>query len=193
MLTELATLKTRLGILDSDTTNDPLLTHIIRGVSARFDLECRRTLARTVGITQEFPATDLSLAARCYPIESVTRFDVKAKESTGWIEQTEVEFLVRPGGILCLERPLGTLRELARVTYTGGYVLPGTTPDTGQTALPAELEFATTEQAAFWFQNRERLGLARAWDYHSTYRHFASVDLLGSVELVLARFRRIVI
>jgi hypothetical protein len=31
---------------------------------------------------------------------------------------------------------------LGRVTYTGGYVLPGASPGAGQTALPDDLESA---------------------------------------------------
>ena len=38
--------------------------------------------------------------------------------------------------------------QVARVTYTGGYVLPGATPGAGQAALPADLEWAAVEQVA---------------------------------------------
>src|SRR3954471_4865002 len=58
-----------------------------------------------------------------------------------WIQQTSVGYLIR-NSILSLEIPLisqlSTINSqlpLAGATYTGGYVLPGTTPLAGQTAL----------------------------------------------------------
>ena len=48
MITQLLTVKTRLGIDEFDVTHDALLTNAIKAVSARFDQECNRTLARTV-------------------------------------------------------------------------------------------------------------------------------------------------
>ena len=47
MLTTLPTLKSRLSILPTDTTYDSLLTTAIKAISARFDKETNRTLART--------------------------------------------------------------------------------------------------------------------------------------------------
>ena len=48
MLTQLTTMKARLNISPADTTQDDLLTRAIAAVSARFDHECNRTLARSV-------------------------------------------------------------------------------------------------------------------------------------------------
>ena len=42
MLTQLSTLKTRLGLDLFDTTNDPLLTSLLAHVSARFAADCNR-------------------------------------------------------------------------------------------------------------------------------------------------------
>ena len=47
MLTTLSTVKTRLAISEADTTNDAILTAAIKSVSARFDKETNRPLART--------------------------------------------------------------------------------------------------------------------------------------------------
>jgi hypothetical protein len=65
-----------LEILSSDTTHDDFLTRAIGAVSARFDRECNRTLARTVDATQEFAAMDTETIARCYPIEMVSKFEL---------------------------------------------------------------------------------------------------------------------
>src|SRR5712671_5326460 len=126
MLTELATLKSRLAISDLDIQYDDLLTFAIEAISARFDQETNRTLARTVGATFEFDGDDLEISVPCYPIESVTKFETKASESAGWIEQTNVDYLIRKSCIISLSTPLNfqlsTINyqlPASRVTYTG--------------------------------------------------------------------------
>ena len=193
MLTQLSTVKARLAILESDTQYDALLTTAIKAVSARFDKETNRTLARTVGITEEFPADETEILVPCYPIESVTKFELKTDETEGWLEQTGVKFLSASACVISLSSQLSTLAfnsSLARVTYTGGYVLPGTTPGPGQTPLPADLEHAAIEQVAFWFQNRDRIGLRISWPTNGEYRQFAAYDLLHSVSAILSTYTR---
>src|SRR4051812_31113608 len=143
MLTLLSTVKTRLAIDEFDLTYDTILTNAINAISFRFDKETNRTLARTVNITQEFDAADTEICLDCYPFESLTRFELKSTEAEGWIEQTGIDFLIRNGCVLTLHSAFRTPQSAlgqARITYTGGYVLPGTTPGAGQTALPANLE-----------------------------------------------------
>ncbi len=196
MLTELATVKARLDILPGDTSKDELLTRAIEAVSARFDRECNRTLARTVGATQEFPATDREIVARCYPVETVSKFELKMSEGEGWVEQTGVEYLIRQACVISLSAPLSAVARssadagLGRVTYTGGYVMPGTTPGAGQTALPADVETAAVEQVAVWFQQRDKLGLIRHWPSGGTYLVFTNVPLLPEVSAMLRPYRR---
>jgi hypothetical protein len=197
MLTQLSTLKTRLALLDTDTTCDALLVAAIKSVSARFDLECNRTLARSVDATYEFTADETEICVPCYPIETVTKFELKTSESEGWVEQPNVRYLIRRNCVISLNlafslQPLALSQ--ARVVYTGGYVLPGSAPLDPPVPvchnLPDEIEQAAVEQVAYWFQNRDRLGLLRIWDYHATYRHFADLDLLSSVRAVLAKYAR---
>ena len=49
MLTQLSTVKARLGIDDFDVKYDVLLTNAIRAFTTQFDKECNRQFARTVG------------------------------------------------------------------------------------------------------------------------------------------------
>ena len=190
MLTQLSTLKSRLAILETDTTNDLLLTNAIKAVSARFDAECNRRLGREENAIYEFPAEALEICCPGYPIETIARFELKTSEADGWVEQTGVEHLVRNDCVISLAAALGNFRAQARVIYTGGYVLPGNSVGPGQTALPDDLEQAAVEQVAYWFQNRDRAGLLRTWDYHATYRQFADLDLLPGVRAVLANYAR---
>lgn len=188
MLAQLATVKARLGL--ADATHDAILTNAILAISAWFDRECNRTLARTDGAEFEFDASETELPVPCYPVETVQRFDLKTSEADGWVEQPDTCFILRGRCVISLAKPLGTGRQQGRVIYSGGYVLPGTEPGPGQSALPADLEQAAVEQAAFWFQNRERLGLSRHWEYQGVYRDFIDRPLLDSVRAVLERHRR---
>ena len=196
MLTTLSTLKSRLSILDTDTTQDALLTRAIQALGARFDQETNRTLARTENATMEFDPTDTDLSPPCYPIESVTKFESKSSESTGWQEITPApDYLIRNACIISLAAPSRfSLQPLAfslsRLTYTGGYVLPGTTPAPGQTPLPSDLEQACVEQVAYWFTNREHIGIKTYWPSGAAYYQFATQDLLDSVRATLAHHRR---
>jgi len=69
-------------------------------------------------------------------------------------------------------------------------VLPGTTPGAGQTALPDDLEQAAVEQVAYWYQNRDKLGLVRIWPHDGTFETFAQLDLLLQVKAVLRKYER---
>jgi hypothetical protein len=71
-----------------------------------------------------------------------------------------------------------------------GCQLPGDTPGAGQTALPADLEQAAVEQVAYWFQNRDKLGLLRNWPKDGIYLQFSGLDLLPSVSATLEKYRR---
>jgi hypothetical protein len=193
MLTQLSSVKTRLNIDEFEVKYDALLTQAIEGVSARFDRECNRTLARTINALQEFAADKTEIGLSTFPLESVSKFELKGRESDGWVEQTEVEYLVRGGCVLSLAQALGSWREQGRLTYTGGYVLPGAPPGPGQTALPKDLEQAAIEQVAHWFQNREELGLVRIWPHHGTYKQYAQLDLLMEVREVLRLHQRAVV
>jgi hypothetical protein len=193
MLTQLSTLKQRLAIPDVDIQYDSLLTSALAAISARFDRQLNRTLARTVNATHEFPSCDTELSPPCYPIESVSKFETKTTEIAGWVEQTGVSYLIRRSCIISLHSPLSTINHqpsTCRLTYTGGYVLPGDTPSPGQTPLPADLEQAAVEQTAEWFLNRDKLGLTRQWPHGGVYQVFSQLPLLPSVEMTLQRHTR---
>ena len=190
MLTQLATVKDRLSIAPATTTYDALLTSAIKAVSNRFDNLTNRTLARTVSATQEFPADKTELILSCFPLEAVTKLEIKSTEAEGWLEQTDIDYLIRNACVVSLGSRLGTWRDQGRITYTGGYVLPGTTPGAGQTAMPDDLEQAAIEQVAYWFRNKETLGLIRNWPSGGTYQVFMKIELLPSVEATLSAYER---
>src|SRR5207253_661955 len=152
MLTQLSTLKSRLAIDSFDTTDDVLLTNILKLASARFAAECDRIFDYGAGITCEFRADDTSLLVERPPIESVSAFHLKSTEAEGWILQSDIDYLLSPKRtVIEVALPLGSAQQLGRVTYTGGYVLPGAVATGAQLPLPDDLELACVEQVAYWY------------------------------------------
>jgi hypothetical protein len=198
LLAQLTSVKARLAIPSVDTKDNTILTNAIEAVSDRFQKYCNRLLERAVGATFEFGADDTEVRVDRYPIEAVTSFHLKDGETTGWVLQSPGDdfAMIRRTCVISLAFALGTWRQQARVTYTGGYVLPGNTAGTGQTALPDAIEQACVEQVVYWYQNRMRLGLSSvsgeggsvSKDGQSVVKPF---DLLPSVMNALEPYRRI--
>lgn len=191
MLTQLSKVRERVGLTELEVQWDGLLTNAIKAVSARFDRHCNRTFARTVNATFEFDVRSTELAVPCYPVESVSKLEGKESEAAGWVEETEFDCVVRGGCVVSLA---GGLEEtgavVGRLTYTGGYVLPGTAPGAGQTALPADVEDAAMEQVAFWFRNRDKLGLIRHWPKDGVYMVFEQLPMMTQVLAALRPYQR---
>src|SRR5436309_2381037 len=119
MLTQLTTLKSRLGIDEFDVKYDTLLTNAINAISTRFDSECNRTLTRTVGTVHEFSADDPEILVPCYPVETVTKLELKENEADGWTEQTNTEFLIRRSCTISLAQRLGSWRQRSEERRVG--------------------------------------------------------------------------
>src|SRR6266699_2535558 len=83
MLTQLSTLKARLGLETFDTTDDTLLTNILKHVSARFAADCNRIFDYGEGLTYEFPADEIGIFVDHTPIEAVSEFALKTTEAEG--------------------------------------------------------------------------------------------------------------
>src|SRR2546429_1398839 len=94
MITQLSTVKARLGIDDFNVQYDALLSKAIRGVGKRFEKICRRRFERAVDFQQEFWIREVEIILVQYPLESVTKFETKEKEFDPWVEKTGVEYLV---------------------------------------------------------------------------------------------------
>ena len=191
MLTQLSTLKSRLRLNSFDVDDDTLLTNYIKHASGRFALECNRIFDRAAGATFEYHAHERVITPDRYPIESVASFDLKSNEAEGWIAQSDVTWLIRPHkSVIELAAPLGSSSQIARVTYTGGYVMPGSTPSAGQTALPDEIEQACLDQVVYWYQNRQRLGLLSTSGEGGSIQQLKTLDLLPHVIAVLRHYQR---
>ena len=164
MITTLDNLKTRLKMDLFDTTEDTILNNFIKHCGDRFENETNRIFTRAVGAFYETDADRLTICPPRFPIEAVTAWHLKSDETDGWVVQTDVLYRLRSGGevnsLINLSYPLGTGDQTLRITYTGGYVMPGSVATTGQTALPDGIEQAAIEQIAAWYRDKDRAGLA---------------------------------
>ena len=192
MLAELATLKARLGLAEEDVRDDDLLTGFIALVSARFERECNRIFGRAADITEEFSGDETELRLNRYPVDStgITKWELKSGEVTGWETQTGVDCLIRRNCVVSLTTAIGTWQQQLRITYSGGYVLPGATATAGQTELPDDLEQACIEQCAYLYQSKDRLGLVSVSGDGGSVSQFAQLDLLPSVKPTLKKYER---
>jgi hypothetical protein len=130
-----------------------------------------------------------------FPIISVTTLETKQSETLGWVAVSPApDFMISPSAaIIELSIALADSRSLARVTYAGGYVLPGATAGVGQTALPADLEQATVEQCCYWYQRRQQLGLVSVSGDGGSVSQYRTLDLLPSVSAVLSKYERLML
>jgi len=191
MLCELLTLKTRLGLAEADVVDDALLTSFILAAGGRFAKECNRVFDYSATATYEFRADAFDVVVDRFPIVSVASFHLKTTEAEGFVAQTVTDYVVNaPRNIIELPSCLGTSREIGRVTFAGGYVLPGSTPGAGQTALPDEVAQACVEQCAYWFQNKARLGLGSVSGAGGAISQAVNLDLLPPVLAVLKKYER---
>jgi len=191
MLAQLATIKARLGLEAFAPDDDALLTNLLKHVSARFAAECNRVFDYGAGLTYEFRADQFNIVVDHPPIQVISQFDLKSTESEGWTLQPAIDYLLSPQkSVVELAQPLGTSRQLGRITYSGGYILPGTTPTGSQIALPDDIEQACIEQVAYWYQRRSQLGLLSITSGDSTVQQFQSADLLPQVQAVLSHYER---
>jgi hypothetical protein len=194
MLTQLASLKSRLSIDPFDIKDDTLLTNLILLVTARFDNQTNRKLAYAQNITDDFQGDETELRLSHYPVDETQpiTFQRLTKASEGWQAISDAEYVLRAGCIISLISELGRWKEQIRVTYSGGYVLPGSNPppSTPNPQLPDDLQQSCVEQCAYLYQNKDRLGLAMVAQEGGRIQQFPKIDFLSSVASVLAKYER---
>lgn len=114
--------------LRSETTFDTSIAALGKGVAARFDAHCNRKFARVAGATAEFGADRDHLPLPRFPIESISKVELRETLTTGWADQGTVNDLVAQiladAGVVILHAPLGGWADRLRLTYTGGFWYP---------------------------------------------------------------------
>lgn len=193
MLTTLSLVKTRLKLPDSDVVDDGILTYFIQLVSARFENDANRRFAYGPGF-DEFEGHETELRVSRYPIDQAQpiTFDILRLASIGWESVTNVEFLVRKNCVVSLVTRLGEWKQNLRLSYFGGFVLPDAdpVPTTTNPLLPDDLQLAASEQVAYWYQNKDRLGLRSLSGAGASIAHIGNIDLLPSVLATIKKYER---
>jgi len=187
MLIELRYLKSRLNI--SGSADDVELTRIAEAVGASFDKFCDRHSERSESAEQWFWASEREIPLLWYPVESVSSIMVRTSARAAWVRQS-VDYEIISNCILSLRSTIGDDTEQARVLYSGGYVVPGTTAEVYQTALPKDLEQAALDQAAGWYENRHTVRIPSASQKATGSRGAADLTLMPHVVDILNTYRR---
>jgi hypothetical protein len=157
----LAEAKADLGL--TDTTDDAVLTRHMEGLQGRFEAYLGRTLLRGTDVEEILDGGMTWLLLTRFPVESVKTVHVDA--AGAWGAETLIAAdgyrihkargrVVYAGGVYGW--PSGSRN--VRVVYTGGYVAAGSTPSTGQEAMPEGLRGAFGMQLGFEWRNRRNLG-----------------------------------
>lgn len=189
MLCQLTEIKTRLGITTSG--DDTVLTAFANAVESRFNQYCGRVFARSATAEMMFDAEAMQVSVDRYPVESVTAFYLRTKATEAW-SAVSVDYEILDGGVLALQSMLGCTGQRAKVVYIGGYVLPGTTPGTGQTALPYDVQAAALDQAALWYEQRHSLRTIQPGAKGALSPATSALALLPHVVEILDRYRRLI-
>lgn len=108
----------------SGTDWDSAIAAIGKGVALGLQRRCNRQFARAVADTYECSADRAHVVLPRYPVEAVTKIEIRRSVSEGWVELTDV--IVQQNlsaGFLLFGSDLGAYDERVRITYTGGYWL----------------------------------------------------------------------
>ncbi len=201
MLTTLASVKARLALDDSDVRSDALLTNFIALATARFENDCNRKFGYLQNAMDEFQGDETELRVSRYPIDEtqpitfqrLTSHNSQLSTASGWQPVPEADFVLRRGCVISLVSEIGRWKDQIRITYSGGYLLPdavGPVPPPGVPPLPDDLQFGAVEQIAYWYQNKDRLGLVAVTAEGGSLQQFPKLDLLPFVDYTLAKYER---
>lgn len=152
----LSDLKTRLNIDQADTTHDARLNQLINIASTLADRYANRVFEYDGQAEDIFDADEREIVVTRYPIESVSEVQVRDDVTDAWsIADVSIEVpLLGKAGVVHFNPSPGIPGQLARITYSGGFILPDQTPQPGQYALPEDIQYAVCEQAAWMWENQ---------------------------------------
>jgi hypothetical protein len=193
-LTQLITVKNRLKLATTDTTDDAILTNAINAVSARITNDSNRLFDYQASAQFQFRGDEMDIRVDRYPIVSIALWETKQTEALGWVAASPTpDCVIGPNGsVIELAMALADNKSLARVTYAGGYILPGGAAVGGVPALPDDLEQAVVEQTVYWYQRRTQLGLVSMSGDGGSISQYKNLDFLPNVAAIIRKYERLV-
>lgn len=166
-LSNLTLLKLRL-LPESLRTRDDWNNAILQlglGVASHFERHCNRLFGRVAGATDILQANADHWFTRRYPIESITKWELRTDFSTGWVEQplANIGSVNEEVGRVDWGGALGDATGQIRLTYTGGYWWDDDEGNTGimpatATALPESLREAWMLCVETIWGGRDKIG-----------------------------------
>ena len=192
MLCLITDIKTRLGI---GAEFDTILTAIVAGVTGLFEGYCnRKFIVPASAVTECYPGGCDLIQLQAYPIVAITSI----KEVYGDYDFTNADALVANtdyrqinGGITGVLKRMYTNwpegLDSVQAVYRGGYTAAGTSPGTGETAVPADLKELAILQSCHLFKRRDDIGLSSISAMGGNVSVFAELDLLPIVKDGLKR------
>jgi hypothetical protein len=192
MLCLITDIKTRLGI---GAEFDTILTAIVAGTTGLFEAFCNRKLILpAANVTEYLPGGGEFIQLRCYPIVSITTLketygDFDFTNATALVANTDYRIVA--GGMTGIIQRMYTAfpdgLDAVQAVYKGGYVASGTSPSTGETAVPADLKELAILQCCHLFKRRDDIGLSSVSAMGGNVSVFAELDLLPLVKDGLRR------
>jgi len=186
--------------LQANTGYDAAITAIGKGVAGRFEQYCNRSFFRTVGDLYETNCDRLVVMLPRYPVESITKVEVRSNISDGWQDQGDPAQLLFNrrdyAGIVDVGGWLGGRYQRLRFTYTGGFWFDTTedfsgTQPVGSTLRPDELFLAWLTQCEATWQLHDKLGRSIAEGPESRRNmNLSGLTLVPEVEATLKNFIR---
>ena len=154
-------IKANLGV--DDAQDDEHLTRRMEALQGRFENHCNRDFLLADGVTMYFNGGDTALYVQRFPIVSITSIAIDGDQD--WENNLLDSDGYRPElGIGKIWYGHGSSRwpggiQNIRTIHRGGYVAAGSTPGTGETAMPEGLRRAFFMQIEFEWRNKESLGV----------------------------------
>ena len=194
----LSDVKDRLG--ESGTEHDTLLSRLIAALESIFDSYTgRHLIVPSADVTEYYSGASPFLQLKRYPTVSISSikealdYDFAAVDAL--IADTDYR-IVNNGlnGILVrIYSVWNTLQDNIQVIYRGGYCAAGVSPSEGETVLPDDLREAAIEQATFFFERRDDLGLSSVSFQGGSISKFSAMDLLPIVKRVLDNYKLLIL
>ena len=200
-LSNLGFLKKRL-LLASDaagTAYDEAVAALGLAVFGYFETACDRKFARVVGDTYECEATTRYAVVPRYPLESVTKIELRSSTTEGWVEQTAVPVNFNKGaGVVTFTLLPASADDMVRITYNGGYWwdtsedIIGTKPS-GAEELPQALLLAWAQACKYLWDRGSIEDRAKAGFGDAEIERFVTGESKWPefVTAVINKFRRV--
>ncbi|MCX6896325.1 MAG: hypothetical protein NTZ16_12670 [Verrucomicrobia bacterium] len=178
---------------------DTAIAAIGLGVVTAFEQYCNRKFQRTVAATMVCTADRDHCYLDRYPVEALTKTELKADINVGWEQQDGLVLnMNEASGLVYWGAGISFAWAQLRFTFTGGFFwntlepadqgYPAALPN-GAAALPADLKLAWLMQCEAIWANRDKLGASVA-DEPEKHSKISKVEFTPLVIETLNNYRR---